>query len=308
MPASMSSCVGSSASNRTRLSGQYCRVSVVLGAVDQVGPVLEHDDLVGQALGLDQEVRAHHDGVAVGGHLPDELEHGVGRLRVETRGRLVEQQQLGVVQHGPGQRQPGLHARRVAADPLVERVEDAEAGGGLADGLDRVAAEPVQLGGVLEVVPPRQPVVERGLGRRRRRIDGARPRRSGPGRTRRCARSPRSGVSAPVITRMAVVLPAPFGPSSTVMRPFGARMVRCDSAGTRPKAFDTSRISTTRSLGSISSTVGAPRGAGGWASGRAGGTGSERRGRDGRGGRRDGRGRRGLRGHVGSHRHLGLPV
>ena len=86
--------------------------------------------LVGQALGLDEEVGAHHDGAALGGHLPDEVEHGVRRLGVEARRRLVEQQQLGVVQHRAGQGQAGLHAGRVAADLLVERVVDAEAVGG----------------------------------------------------------------------------------------------------------------------------------------------------------------------------------
>ena len=34
-------------------------------AVDEVGAVLEHDDLVGEALGLEEQVGAHHDGRAV---------------------------------------------------------------------------------------------------------------------------------------------------------------------------------------------------------------------------------------------------
>ena len=42
-------------------------------------------------------------------------------------GRLVEQQQVGVVQHRARQREPGAHAGRVAADLLVEGVGDAEA-------------------------------------------------------------------------------------------------------------------------------------------------------------------------------------
>src|SRR5262249_24946143 len=68
---------------------------------------------------------------------------------------------------------------------------------------------------------------------------------------------------------MAVVLPAPLGPSSTVMRPFGARIVRCESAGTRQNALETARTSTTRSFGSIWSTAGAG-GALGAAGGRGG--------------------------------------
>ena len=117
-------------------------------------------------------------------------------------------------------------------------------------GFDRVAPEPVQLGRVLEVVPTRQPVVERGLGRDHPAPASGPPRRSGRGRSRTCAPCPGPGSRAPVITRMAVVLPAPLGPSSTVMRPLGAMIDRWDRAGTRPNVLDTSRTSTTRSLGS----------------------------------------------------------
>ena len=37
--------------------------------------MVHHDDLVGEALGLEQQVRAHDDGLAVLGHLVDEAEH-----------------------------------------------------------------------------------------------------------------------------------------------------------------------------------------------------------------------------------------
>ena len=89
--------------------------------------MVHHDHLVGEALGLEQEVRAHEDGLAVLGHLVDEAEHGARRLGVETGGRLVEQEEVGLVEHGAGQREAGPHAGRVAADLLVERVGDAEA-------------------------------------------------------------------------------------------------------------------------------------------------------------------------------------
>ena len=117
---------------------------------------------------------------------------------------------------------------------LVERLEDAEPIGRRLDRFDGVAAEAVELGGVLEVVPPRQPVVERRLGRHDAAAAahllaetvGIPP----EGRTCRGRVS-----SAPVIMRMAVVLPAPFGPSNTVMRPRGTSKVRSESAGTVPK-------------------------------------------------------------------------
>ena len=68
---------------------------VVRRAGDQVGAVLHHDDLVGEALGFEQEVGAHDHGAAVVGHLPDQVEHRVGGLGVEAGRRLVVEQQSG---------------------------------------------------------------------------------------------------------------------------------------------------------------------------------------------------------------------
>ena len=93
------------------------RVAQLVGrAGDERVPAVQHDDLVGQPLGLEQEVRAHEDGLAVLGHLVDEAEHRARRLGVEARSRLVEQQEIGLVQHRARQRQPGTHPGRVAAD------------------------------------------------------------------------------------------------------------------------------------------------------------------------------------------------
>ena len=136
------------------------------GAGDERPAVLEHHDLVGQALGLDQEMGAHHDGVALVGHLSDELEHGVRRLGIKPRGRLVVQQEVGAVQHRSSQCQTGLHPRRVAAHLLVEGTDDAEAIGGRGDAVEGelTPAEAVELGRVGEVVLPGEPVVEGRLG------------------------------------------------------------------------------------------------------------------------------------------------
>ncbi|TML11585.1 MAG: crossover junction endodeoxyribonuclease RuvC [Actinobacteria bacterium] len=49
---------------------------------------------------------------------------------------------------------------------------------------------------------------------------------------------------APVIMRMAVVLPAPLGPSNTVMLPCGTMIVRLRRAGTPAKRFHTLRMAT----------------------------------------------------------------
>ena len=73
------------------------------------------------------------DGLALLGELVDEAEDGLGRLGVEAGRRLVEQQQVGFVQDGAGEREAGPHAGGVATDPLVERARDVEAGRGLGD-------------------------------------------------------------------------------------------------------------------------------------------------------------------------------
>ena len=85
--------------------------------------MIHHDDLVGETLGLEQQVRAHEDGLAAFGHLVDEPEHGARRLGVEAGGRLVEQEEVGFVEHGAGEGEPGPHAGGVAADPLASASE-----------------------------------------------------------------------------------------------------------------------------------------------------------------------------------------
>ena len=128
--------------------------------------VVHHDHLVGEALGLEQEVRAHEDGLAALGHLVDEAEHRAGRLGVEARGRLVEQEEVGLVEHRPGQREAGAHAGGVPADLQVEGVGDAEALRRLGDALvDQAGLHPEQRRRVLEVVGAGETVVERGAGR-----------------------------------------------------------------------------------------------------------------------------------------------
>ena len=133
------------------------------------------------------------------GHLVDELEHGVRRLGVEARGRLVVEEQLGAVQHAAGQREAGLHAGRVAADLVVEGGVDAEPAGGLGDaGVDRRAAtEAVELGRVAQVVEPGEAVVERGLGGHDAAAGADLVAVDGRDRARTPGRCPPSGVKAP---------------------------------------------------------------------------------------------------------------
>ena len=84
----------------------------------QAAPV-QHGHAVGQAPGLAEEVGGEHDGAALGGQLVDEGDDVAGAGRVEARGRLVEEEQLGVVQQGPGQGDPLALSGREAAGEIV---------------------------------------------------------------------------------------------------------------------------------------------------------------------------------------------
>ena len=78
------------------------------------------------ALGLVHVVRADQDGHAVFGEPVDLVPELAPGLRVDAGGGLVEQQQLGLVQDGRGQRQALLPAARERAGELVLAVGEAQ--------------------------------------------------------------------------------------------------------------------------------------------------------------------------------------
>ena len=165
----------------------------------------------------------------VGGHLADQLEHGVAttRGRGPTSARRTAAGRARAAPTGPApggsscrsSSRPTCWSRACSMPKRAAAARDAASATG-------AAAEAVELGRVGEVVAARR------AGRRapawptRRRSGGAPPRRRRRGRGRTRATAPSSGVRAPVIMRMAVVLPAPLGPSSTVMSPVRARRGR----------------------------------------------------------------------------------
>ena len=112
---------------------------------------LDGDERVADPLDLAEQVRADHHGDAELGADPvDQRQHGVPAGRVEAVGRLVEQQQVGVVHQRLGELDPLLHAGRVAADlPVALLVEPDVAqrlGGAFAGGRARQAADPAEVG------------------------------------------------------------------------------------------------------------------------------------------------------------------
>ena len=73
------------------------------------------------ALGLVHVVGADQDRDAAGGERVDLLPELAPRLRIDARGRLVEQQQLRLVEHAGGERQALLPAAGQLARELASR-------------------------------------------------------------------------------------------------------------------------------------------------------------------------------------------
>ena len=99
--------------------------------------MVDHDDVVGELLGLVHEVRGEQDGRAVAPQGLDELPGGAAGLRVQPGGGLVEEHQLGAPDDGHGQRQALLlaageraerHALDVGEPEAVEQVSRVQRG------------------------------------------------------------------------------------------------------------------------------------------------------------------------------------
>ena len=123
--AAASRCPGSagSASTVERADLGLQRLGRALGddaaAVDDRHPVGEHVGLLEVLRGEE-----HRDAV-VGGQAPDLLPQRAAALRVQARGRLVEEQHGRVVDERQREVEPALHAARVAADLAVGRLGEA---------------------------------------------------------------------------------------------------------------------------------------------------------------------------------------
>ena len=118
---------------------------------------LHDDDAVAQPLHLQHVVRRQQNGGVMGLAVVGEmLPHPVGGIRIERGRRLVEQQQLRLVDQRFRQRDAGLLPGRELAVGAVEEVVEIEVGGELRDPLAQVRdrIEPAENG---EVLPHRQP-------------------------------------------------------------------------------------------------------------------------------------------------------
>ena len=110
------------------------RAVVVLDAA-----ALHDDDAVAQPLHLEHVVRRQQDGRAVGLAIGLEmLPDPVGGIGIERSRRLVQQQQLGLVDQRLGQRDAGLLPGGEFAIGAVEEIAEIEIGGELLDALAQI--------------------------------------------------------------------------------------------------------------------------------------------------------------------------
>ena len=127
---------------------------------------VEHDEVVGELVGLLEVLGGEQHGDAVGDERAHRVPHLVPVARVEPGGRLVEEQHFGAADEADREIQPAPHTARVGAHPPPRGLGEAEA-------LD-------QLGGPGPGDAPRQveqagdehEVVDRPTARRRRRRTG----------------------------------------------------------------------------------------------------------------------------------------
>ncbi len=104
------------------------------GALQLLGRALGHQtpsgddpDPVGQCVGLLEVLGREEDGHPQLGVEPTDLGPDAGPAeRVEPCGRLVEEEDLGVVDEGRRQVEPALHAPRVGADAAIDRIADVD--------------------------------------------------------------------------------------------------------------------------------------------------------------------------------------
>ena len=166
----------------------------------------QHGDTIAEQLGLGEVMGAEHDGAAtVLGKLRWRTTNLPCRDRIECRGRLVEQEHIGIRQQHPRTQQPLTHDAGEPRDLLFAAVCQAEQGqGGVDPGVEPTGSTANTTAANLS------------LWRAVRRTSG--PSVTGAASSRRA--DPGSGASSPTRRRMVVVLPAPLCSSNpTTSRP-----------------------------------------------------------------------------------------
>ena len=193
------------------------------GPLRHESALAHHAEVGADLLDLGQQMAGDEDGGPVGGERGDERTHLPGSLRVESVGRLVEQQQVARREQRRRDREPLAHAQRVGAVALARGREQPDP---LECGIDPRARRR-RVGVPISRVEPGEVRSAGEVGMERRALH----QRSHPGQhaarpVRGCARraprsAPRWRWTSPRSMRMVVVLPEPFGPRKPYTAPCG---------------------------------------------------------------------------------------
>ncbi len=89
-------------------------------------PVVEDGDPAGELIRLVQVLGREEDRDPIGHEVADDLPHGEAAARVETRGRLVEEDDARVAHQGHREVEPATHAARVRGCRLRPRLHQVE--------------------------------------------------------------------------------------------------------------------------------------------------------------------------------------
>ena len=214
------------------------------GAIDELGQRPGRDDLAvidddrarAARLGFLEMVRRQqqrHAGRAqVGEHVVD----AIAALRIDADRRLVEQHDARPVHDAAGDVEAAAHA----AGELLDRLGRRDRRGPVRSSTQSTccasarARQPLQPAERLEVLARGEERIERHFLRHDAQLRAASARRAARSNSRI---SPPSRRTRPVIARISVVLPAPFGPSSASSSPSASSNDAPSSALTLPNVF-----------------------------------------------------------------------
>ena len=217
MERKISSSVGCFSMYSTFAGGRSCFEFVEGSACDD-SSVVQDRDPVRELFCFVEVLRCQQDRRAGAGEFLDGFPDFEPSLRIESGRRLVEEDDCGCSHQAHGDVEPAGHAAGVGIDPLLGRVGQPELLQQAVGDLGRVGHGP-QFGNQNEVLPAGENAVHGGELARQADLLAHSFRLTLRCRNRRQLALPLSGVSSVDRMLTAVVLPAPFDPSSAKICP-----------------------------------------------------------------------------------------
>ena len=202
-------------------------------------PRRDHDRGVRHLGDLGQHVARHEHRAPLRRVPAHEVAQPADPLRIESVGRLVEDQDLGLAEEGGGEGKALAHPERVVARAPRRRLVECH-------GLQGLVRARLGIPAARATGPQVVPGAAAGVEARALEHGADRPRRVGQLPVRAAverSRVPLDGSARPRIMRRVVVLPAPLGPRKPVTFPGWTSKLTSSTAVTEPKRFVSERTS-----------------------------------------------------------------